>query len=169
VSERQSVIGFTEAELGLFVAVLLIALYTVSPAAPKLPGDMVTVPRDSLDFLNNRIDTLAAQTALLTAQVDTLRNRRSKQRPSCKEKGIIGDFLLDIVVLGPNRYAVNTRELAFKELMALVKTQIDQAASVGCVHSVRVQYRAGIPVDDYDAALKPIQQYFYATLAGRVR
>src|SRR6266511_6189547 len=152
MSDRQSVIGFTEAELGLFIAILFLALFVSAPGKNADPP-YVTLPKATVDSLRQRVQ-------VLTLQLDTLRGRRSKQRPSCREKGLTNDYLLDVGVLSASSFQVGRRVYNAAQLLESVRSSIDRALSAGCVHQIRVRYRSGLSAGEYDEAVRTLERHF---------
>jgi len=160
VSDRQSVIGFTEAELGLFIAILFLALFVSGPSKNPGPQD-VTLPKTTVDSLRQRV-------RVLTLQIDTLRGRRSRKRPSCREKGIASDYLLDVGVLSSSNFQVGRSVYTIRQLLQAVRSSLDSAATAGCVHEIRLRYRPGLSAEEYDTAVRTLVPYFDPVSLGPI-
>ena len=80
MDERQSVIGFTEAELGFFIALLIVVLWLITAAVPGAADAGMT--RVSIDSLR-KLDSTARSVAGIARTRDSLRAiLRSRPVPS---------------------------------------------------------------------------------------
>jgi hypothetical protein len=165
MSDRQSIIGFTEAELGLFVVFFVLMLGP--KATPTENGDAVSVPRSELDSLRataSRVPDLEDQVAQLQVTNDSLSGLRSSLTPPCKEKK--GTFprrflLEDVVVEGPDSFSVAGRSLTLDKLLARVDEQLRKARRIDCTHEITV--RQGLEVDRkvFYRAQRALRRDFY--------
>src|SRR5688572_21983597 len=82
-SDSQAVMGFTEAELGLMLAMVFMVLWMTGfeGSKPERPEPEPTQPTISQDSAAR----LLAHVAVLTARLDSLKAKRSVMAPSCSE------------------------------------------------------------------------------------
>jgi hypothetical protein len=173
MSDRQSIIGFTEAELGFFLALLCLILFVIAAAKPNPPPQPpepkgAVIPQDSLDRLLHELHASAQRIATLEATIDTLRDRRSRITPSCSEKGIASGPLFTVAVISPNRFRLDGAPVSIEEILA--RTQAERAAAkrAGCVHAVRVAYLSSLSASQLDAGWKLLDPEFRLIRAGAV-
>lgn len=180
MSDRQSIIGFTEAELGFFLALLCLILFVAAtaerpqdpvpteekPAPASVP--MAAISEDSLARLASHLRLLEARIDTLTATIDTLRGRRSTIKPTCAQRGVADGPLFTITVLAPNRFRVGTDVLTFDEVLARTAPERRVADRAGCVHQLRVAYLSSLPATEYDAGRRRITGAFRTLSGGSV-
>jgi hypothetical protein len=181
MSERHSIIGFTEAELGFFLALLCLVLFVAgtagraaaeaderasASAAADEPPPGVLVPPDSLMRLAAEIALLRARIDTLTATIDTLQGRRSRIAPACVERGVATGPLFEVVALGGGRFRLGADTVSLDEV--LMRTSAPRAAAerAGCVHQVRVGYLASLGAAEYDAGRRALGQHFRLLASG---
>lgn len=149
MSQRAAVLGFTEAELGFFIAFLVLA-FALEPPPP--PGDVV--PADSLRQAQ-------AQVASLERRMSELEALRSRQRPSCRERGIVEGFLFHAVVTPSGRYEVRGRQLDLSALYTTFAAEIATARQADCRHQVRISASSGLSADAFQTAVRNLARDFY--------
>jgi len=191
MSDRQSIIGFTEAELGFFVAILLFAFvfeHRVNTDKPKPQPTVQSVEKaPTLKFENLpdlslelnkssarikeleslladsllRRSQLASQSEDLQKQINQLKGLRSRQTPTCIAKKIEKGFLLDVTVQSANSFVTGEKLTDLDGLLNSVEPRLEAAEREGCVESVRVFYSDRVSTSDSLVARRALQQYFY--------
>ncbi len=181
MSDKYSVIGFTEAELGLFVAILIFIIAAAGPRSDvSSTGKSQSTPSatsmPNLESLSRQIEALTkenrrlqARLALLEAEAQKTSALRSRQLPSCKEKRLTKGFLFDVVITGPESFQVGSRKYDFDALIDNFDSQISSAKAAGCVHTIRVFYVPGVSLSDYLGSLDELRQYFYPSDSGALQ
>ena len=176
--DRFSIIGFTEAELGFIAAVLLFAAFIskVRPASHTIPADQwKSIERQLADdaAMKSRIAELrrinaeqARQNLLLQAELNRERTLRSRQKPSCIERGVARGFVADVQIAGVNRFAIGGESCDLTGLLRRLSPQIEQAKAAGCVQSIRVGYGDGVSLADYLAGRSELARDFYVYDTG---
>jgi hypothetical protein len=174
--DRQSIIGFTEAELGFFVAILLLAVFlerrsTVLPAdrPRKDAAAELKQARVQINHLEQRLAELrAAQSHFaherqsLDTELQTIKGLRSRQKPSCRERGITKSFLLDVTVESSNSFKVGDTVTNLAGLLRSVEPRLEAARQADCVESVRIFYDYGrVSLVQAVIARRSLQEHFY--------
>lgn len=181
--DRFSIIGFTEAELGFIAAILLLVAFTTKSRSAAPNSAPHTVSAEQWKSIERRLADAAAMKSkiaelnrareederrnlLLQAELERERNLRSRQRPSCMEKGVARGFIADVQVTGPNRFVLDGDGADLAGVLRKLSPQIAQANAAGCVQSIRVSYGGGVLLDDYLAARSKLARDFYIDDAG---
>lgn len=174
MSQRQTVIGFTEAELGFFLvfAMLLLFLVTRRPVfATAGPTDSVTVATHTLDSLQRQAN--AANT--VQQQRDSLRQRlaelgdtgkRSRMTPSCKEKGLATGPLFDATVRGIDDFELGGDRLDAASIRQRFSAELARSAAAGCRHTARLFYAPGLSADMLQSGMQHLARFVYVGVAG---
>jgi hypothetical protein len=147
--ERQTVIGFTEAELGFFLLVLVVVLWVVSiaqngnatPGSVTAQADSVTITRDSLDNLNLEI-------AALRNSLDSL---QSSIWPTCRSRGVASQILLSVMAISADRYIVKGDTLSAAQIALLTRDARTSASEVRCAHEIEYGYSLAPSVAVHEA------------------
>ncbi len=182
MSDSQSIIGFTEAELGLFLAVLFLVLALGSQSV--VPSKTSTHPKTSatpdlsqkveqqnknlkacsqqLSEANHRADSAEKSAAGKCA--NTLQEHlRSKQRPTCHEKGIqTGTFLFDVTLLADG-FQVDNKNYSWEELLQAYAPQLQRATATDCSYTVRVFFDRVLSSGALATRLQQLNQKFITT------
>lgn len=170
---QQSIIGFTEAELGFFAAILLLLVLIQKPkdhpVAVPLPTpstmrpSIEMVPRHDLDRLQRENERLKNQLVDANEQLTKLKGLRSHQKPSCIEKKVANNYLFDVTIEEENIFVVDGQQYSFASLMTKFAAQTAEASHLGCAHSIRVFHGEDVSADDYVSARKTLSGYFFVT------
>jgi hypothetical protein len=188
MSDRQSIIGFTEAELGFFLALLCLILFVVAatpalaptepepeglvqaePVPPEPVPSGVTIPEDSLSLLISRLALLEVQIDSLEAVMDTLRDRRSRIAPSCVERRIAEGPLFTVAVVAPDRFRLGHELVSMDALLARTEHERATARRAGCIHQIRVAYLASLSASELDAGWTRLGSQFRLIRIGPVQ
>jgi hypothetical protein len=170
LSERPSIIGFTEAELGFFLALLCLVLLAVAAPAvgtpPEEPETEEVVPADSADRLERRLAAAEQRIDSLRTVLDTLRDRRSRITPSCVERGAAGGPIGTVTIHGPDRFGWRGDRLTRAELLAVTAAERSRARAARCVHQLRVHYEAGLDAASLDSGWRALAGEFRLIRSG---
>jgi hypothetical protein len=174
--DRQSIIGFTEAELGFFLAILFALLYVLATVPARaddgavvemeqIPADSLLALRDSLARITEERDTVAAARERLAAEQRRLEERRltledslgeirkkSNITPNCTEKGLATGPLFRVVILGRDAFLVEGRTVPLSGVRAHAAEALQAAHAAGCIHRINVGFAGDVQTEDYDAA-----------------
>jgi len=186
--DRQSIIGFTEAELGLFAAILLLifSIHPVSrPIRPPdrerpIPQDRTTpsigafqkLSQQNKDLLQGKDQTdkqnidLSEENRRLQQEIDKLKGLKSRQRPACTEKGLATGFLFGVTIVGADNFRIGDSTFDLAGLLRQFGPQLSAAAKAGCVQSIRAYYDRDLSLDDSIEARKALQLHFYLAEGG---
>jgi hypothetical protein len=174
--DRQSIIGFTEAELGFFVAVLLLAVFlerrSTAPSAERPRKDAAVElqqARIQIGHLEQRLADLPATQSDLgrerqSAKTETqaIKGLRSRQKPSCRERGVAKGFLLNVTVEGSNSFKVGDTVMNLAGLLGSVEPRLAVARQADCVESVRIFYDyRRVSLGQAVIARHSLQEHFY--------
>ena len=170
VRDRFSIIGFTEAELGFIVAILLFAAMSTHRTAVAKPVSRPTpvVSRKDFENLKRQFSQLASSNAqeiqknfALQRELDRQSNLRSRQKPSCIERHIAQSFIAEIQVTGIDQFQLEDDTYDMESLLQRFSPQLKQAQDAGCVQSIRVTPGANISTSDYVRAMNALGRHFY--------
>jgi hypothetical protein len=170
VRDRFSIIGFTEAELGFIVAILLFAAMSSHRVAIAKPAPRPTpaVSRKDFENLKRQYSQLALSNAeeiqknlALQRALDKQSNLRSRQKPSCKERNIAQGFVGEVEVAGIDQFQLKGKTFDMDGLVQHFSTELKQAQGAGCVQTIRVTPGANISTRDYVRARNALGQRFY--------
>jgi hypothetical protein len=183
--DRFSIIGFTEAELGFIAAILLFAAFAAKsrPAVPNSAPGIISA--DQWKSIERRLADAAAmkseiaelkrgreeqvrENLLLQAELNRERSLRSRQKPSCVEKGIARGFIAEVEIAGANLFVVDGGGSDLAGVLRKLSPQLGQAKAAGCVQSIRVGYGGGVSLDDYLAARSKLARDFYVDDIGDI-
>jgi hypothetical protein len=170
VRDRFSIIGFTEAELGFIVAILLFAAMSSHRTAVAKPAPQPTpaVSRRDFENLKQQYSQLSRSNAQeiqknldLQRELDKQRNLRSRQKPSCIERHIAQGFVAEVQVTGIDQFQLEDETYDIESLLQRFSPQLRQAQDAGCVQSIRVTPGGNISTSDYVRAMNALGRYFY--------
>jgi hypothetical protein len=152
--------GFTEAELGFFLAILLL-IVSAMIGKTESAGRMETVPKatfdsvmDSLTIIEERLDSVLKE------------NLRSRAKPSCIEKRLVAAPLLRVTVLAADSVLVDGRRLSMATLQLLHATDLARADSAQCVHVVEVSASSTLAARAYHTAIQRLRRAYYVRFAA---
>jgi hypothetical protein len=136
VNDRQSILGFTEAELGFFLVLLFVVLWGATAVAktPPKPPDKPGISADSAARLHARIKALQRE-------LDSL---KSPIWPSCTSKRLASGPLLTVIAIGDGLFRVGTDTLTWVEFEQRTADDRAVALSKQCRHEVRFGIRADL-------------------------
>lgn len=164
MDDRQSIIGFTEAELGFFLVLLCVALWVVTIGAKK-PVPPARPPIVRADITPDSLAKLKQRVARLQREVDSL---RSPIWPSCRSKRIAATPLLTVVAIGGGRFRVDGDTVGIRELAAQTAESRDVAQRNQCRHEVRFGVRRDLTAAESEAARRRIGELLLRILPGPV-
>lgn len=147
MDERQSVLGFTEAELGFFLAALCLVLWLVSTAAappPPPPAPEAAVPADSARTLEEKLAAARLERDSLDDAYQRLRDSVSGILPNCTRIGRAEGPLWTITVSGRDRVRFEREQMSFDDFGA--RTWAERKPVIGtCWHQVIVRFPRTAP------------------------
>ncbi len=85
---------------------------------------------------------------------------RSNLTAPCSERGL-KDILFGVVIQGRDLYVVNGERTTFEGIQVTYAAELAEAKRLQCRHSVKVFYREGVDIDDYNFSLNRIRSVFY--------
>lgn len=156
--DRQSIIGFTEAELGLVLALVALALWATSVPTTSAEN-VVTIPQVALDALKDTVKQARAWKKS-SDSLFALAGKRSNQTPMCREKGYPDRSIATITILGNDNYQMNGEVTSLNEILTGLAAPQGFAKSHGCRHTVIVRARAGLPAELFTPAFVRLRGYF---------
>jgi hypothetical protein len=148
MDERQSVLGFTEAELGFFLAALCLVLWLVSTAAAPPPTEPppveAMVPADSASTLEEKLAAARLERDSLDDAYQRLRDSVSGILPNCTRIGRAEGPMWTITVSGRDRVRFGRELMSFQEFGA--RTWAERKPVIGtCWHQVVVRFPRATP------------------------
>jgi hypothetical protein len=167
---QSPVLGFTEAELGIALAVLA-AVILGTGALSSEPGPVPPISRDSVELLVNRLDSLAKENSRqsdslaahqrrLRAQADSLKRMKSAIWPNCPPALPI----FEVEVLGPNSYRLRGATVTIRDIEVRTVPQREAAVTKECRLIAGVRSVPSVSAPDYQTALNRL-----GTLGFRTR
>lgn len=165
--ERQSnIIGFTEAELGIFIAILVLIIVSAKHQTQAMPVSKPTPSASAFPTPNVEatISALKQKNLDLQHEIAALQNKpglRSRSTPTCKEKGIANGPIFRTTIEGRDSFRIGDDVYDIDGLRTAFSAQISAAKAVGCSHVVYVYYGSGVTLPDYLAAVDELNQEFY--------
>jgi len=144
VSQRFTIIGFTEAELG-FIAALLLFVVLISRGDPSSPNEDL---KREVDSLKARIDSLM------------------DQPPTCSQRGLIDGYLADVTLPSQGVFVVAGRDYSALALRKRFDGDLKQAKQRNCVHQIRVFVCGRADANAFATGLRELQQMFYIKYEG---
>lgn len=152
MNERQSIIGFTEAELGFALAMLCLALWASGLKKPKPTLARVRTQRQAVVSADSA-RKLERKLAALQRTVDSL---HSPILPNCQSRGIISGPLLSLTALGSGRYRVASDTLTLGALRSITARARERALAAKCVHQVVLSFLQGLSAPEYERSRQAI-------------
>jgi hypothetical protein len=173
VDDRQSILGFTEAELGFFLVFLFVVLWAASAAAEQLPREPPAEPpaKSSVqtavraDISPDSLAALQRRLAALQHEVDSL---RSPIWPSCRSRGLSSGPLLTVIVVGDGLLRLNDETLTVQQLSVRTAEARTRAEDAQCRHEVRFGYQRTLSAEETETARKRIGALMLRILPGPV-
>jgi hypothetical protein len=175
--DRQSIIGFTEAELGFFAAILLLAVFLEhrhrSPTLPTPHSEGRTIAPEQtharivslerrLAELQSSRSQLMREREKLETEIQRIKGLRSRQKPSCRERGVTKDFLFNVTVEGSNSFKIGETVTNLAGLLRSAGARLELAKQADCVESVRIFYDYGrVSLAQAVIARRSLQEHFY--------
>lgn len=164
MKHQKNVIGWTLFEL---VVLLAFFVYPSYVSRQKSSKNEVQYLQNTLNRATKKIQNLKEESGELKTKLEDLGKKeqlKSKQLPSCIEKGLAADFLFQVKIIGEDKYIIDNKEFTSLEILKFYQSDIEYAKKNGCVHSIWVESDTDIDATAYIAALKKIQMRFYTAL-----
>ena len=136
MTDSQSIIGFTEAELGFFLVLMFVLIWAISPAVAD-----TGISADSAALLEKRAIILAAANDSARRRLKQLERAADSMRstilPSCRSKAIVRGPLMYVTAVGAGRFILGRDTVPFGAIAEQTANARAVARSVGCVHQIR--------------------------------
>ncbi len=146
----QTVIGFTEAELGFFL--VLVVLGTLVAGSKSPPPDVV--PKTEYDSLRHELDRAR----------DSLQKLKSRIMPSCRDKGFAQSILFRVSISGSDQFVLNGSLVSLADLHREFGEQMQAARTRGCIHEIDVMRGRSLTASDLWAGLLRLRRDFRVNL-----
>jgi hypothetical protein len=169
------IVGLSLAELSLALIFVVLALpppgsdssHSQAAAAIRQAGQLNL----QLAGANRQIAELQAEKYRLQGRVDAFNasrpNLRSVALPSCAEIKLTSDWLFTAAIQGQDRYEVEgVGTVTIAQILERFHNEMEEGRIHGCVQRVRVRVGKNISAEDYDFALRRLEQYFYPKKLG---
>jgi hypothetical protein len=152
-----SVIGFTLGEIGL---VLLLGVLVIGTR--DLPENReAVVNADSLHAVIAVLRADSVRHAAERMELERLRKLRSRQTPTCTERGVAQGFLTPVYVLGEGRYRVGNRVMNIGAVRTHFAADIERGLREGCRHQIDVHYIPSLTSREFNNEHRRLQRDFY--------
>ena len=161
---RIDIVGLTLAEITLGLLFSFLALF--APAYASLYHRVQAANPTELERLKTENAQLTERNSRLQDQVASLISMRSKALPSCIEASKADGYVATLTIRGRDAYDAGDGVYTLELLTQKYSLEIANAKQAGCVQAVLVYYGSGVSVDDYDLALRRIEQVFYDAKRG---
>jgi len=164
MKHQKNIIGWTLFEL---VVLLVFFVYPNYVSKKESSNKEVQNLQNTLNRAAQKIQNLKEESGELKTRLEDLEKKeelKSKQLPSCIEKGLAYGFLFQVKIIGEDRYHIGNKEFTSIEILNFYQSDIEYAKQNGCVHSIWVESDTDIDASAYIAALKKIQMSFYTAL-----
>ena len=164
MKQQKNVIGWT-----LFELVVLLTFFLYPSYVSRLESSKKEVQnlQDTLNRATQNIQNLKEESGELKTKLEDLGKKdqlKSKQLPSCIEKGFATGFLFQVKIIGADKYNIGNKEFTYQEILKFYQSDIEYANKNGCVHSIWVESDTDMDALAYISALKKIQMSFYTAL-----
>ena len=164
MKHQKNIIGWTLFELVVLLAFFVYPSYVLRQESSKKEVQNL---QNTLNRAAQKIQNLKEESGELKTRLEDLEKKeelKSKQLPSCIEKGLADGFLFQVKIIGEDRYFIDNKEFTSIEILNFYQSDIEYAKQNGCVHSIWVESDTDIDASAYIAALKKIQMSFYTAL-----
>lgn len=162
-------IGLTLTELALNVLFALVLLNPLN-RGPDLKMEMEELKRKN-EVCDKALADVGDRLSKMTAELKSCNEERahlkSTMRPSCGEPqyGRM-EYLFTAVVMDSKTYSISGTVYSYSELLQRFKGERNKASRIGCVARVKVAWRIGLDLDEFNAGHQKLQQEFYTTVIG---
>ena len=134
MDDGHSVIGFTEAQLGFTLVLLVLVVgIALSRARPEAVSPSPISP-DSAAALRARIERLRRE-------LDSL---RSPILPTCRSRGLVAGPILSVVASGTDRFLVDGKEVSSSDIDVATADKRKAADDAGCRQEIVFRVRPDI-------------------------
>jgi len=163
----EAIVGLTLTELALnilFGSVLLISLHRVPDQATELAA---LRKQHEDDVLRHEKDTqlLTQTSAALEALKKEREDLRSSMKPSCGEARYgRRKFVFAATVVDGTTYAVDGISYSYPRLLKRFRSDLDEGVRLGCVPRVKVSWKGGIDLKNFNSGLQRLNQEFYTVV-----
>ncbi len=164
MKHQKNIIGWTLFELVVLLAFFVYPSYVSRQESSKKEFQNL---QNTLNRASQKIQNLKEESGELKTKLEDLGKKnqlKSKQLPSCIEKGLGTGFLFQVKIIGEDKYYIDNKEFTYQEILKFYQSDIEYAKKNGCVQSIWVESDTDIDATAYIAALKKIQMRFYTAL-----
>ena len=161
--DSDSIIGLTLAELAFFM--LLVVLLLAHLRGPELPG----IPPALHEALEQELTAAQEEIARLGEELE---DKRSAWRPACDEDRSLNERLLfTVVIQGQNSFRIlpRTTAVSLDEVRRIFSSDLRQAETEGCVHSIAIYYDQALSAEEYAVGRGRLARDFYIADRGASR
>ena len=155
MEDRQSIIGFTEAELGFFLALLMLALVVAASDSASAADTAAAEGRESIARAEHEATRANERAAAAESLVVASRGQISKLKdsintltrpgtPSCIEKRVASAPVADLVVLSASEFALGGERLDASTVLARFASELAIGEQNGCRQVIRLRPRPGV-------------------------
>lgn len=166
---RTDIVGYTLAEIALLLLFAITAVFvpTYARLSSKLKVEKSVSRKSSaeVEALKNTISELQAKSGPSKTPRDGV-GLRSKQLPSCIEKGSATTWLFSATATSSNTYLLNGEIISRDEIKKRFGPQLALSEKQECRQSIQLFYSPRISLSDYDLALRKMEGLFYVTRLG---
>lgn len=163
MNDRQSIIGFTEAQLGFFIAILCLVLWagTLKGGDPPPPP---TIRADSAAKLMASLKDSAHVIDSLRRVADSL---KSPITPSCTSKGLASGPLMSLTAIHHDLVRLEAESLTLTELGTRSSDARSKAELAGCRHEVTLHYVSDLSAEELDRTMFALERMKFRVLRRR--
>lgn len=167
--QQQSVIGFTEAELGFFLAMMLLLLFVIGQAThPSERSTTAQVPETTMV----RAQVLEMKSALDRLRADSVEKAHLESGiwPACdsKERQLTTGPLFHVLLLDDGRLRLGAVPVTARELATRYSSDLQRAQSSRCRHRIVLDFAAALPADLLVTTRGRLEQQTFRVSFGRV-
>lgn len=157
MSQRQAILGFTEAELGFFLVFALLIVFLMGRRKPAPSDPPVAITQSALDSLHHVIDSIQSVNRSLQARLDSVPVNPSSLTPLCSEKGATPGLRIVLTYLGHGEYLLEDRGLSLDEFRARFRLEFAEALRRRCKHQVVLKSSPTVGANDLIGATEALR------------
>ncbi len=167
---RIDIVGLTLAEIALVLLFSVLAVF--APAYQRSQRELRANNLTSATVRDYKEKLRAAEAETVNLKEELEKHRRdlrSVATPSCVEIDRAKDWLFTVTIRGADQYEIGGHELNLRELLDKYSAALELARKEACIHRIRLHYGTGVSGEDYDLALRRLEEYFYTRKLGPKR
>lgn len=164
---RSDIVGLTLAEISLALLFSFILIFAPAYSRAQRELDSSRANKATAEDLQKKLAAADAENARLHEELENSRhNLRSVVTPSCVEINKATDWLFAATIRGADSYYVSGQQYSLNDLLTKYASALTQAKRDACIQRIRIHYGVGVPLPDYDYALRRIEEHFYTLKLG---